>query len=116
MIKIKILKSLRDEIHKKLKKESLKIYHLIKSLETNPHKGDNLGNVGNIHIRELKYGTFRFYFIVNGNEIQLFDQKKIVDLLIIFVDMSKKNNQQKTIDQIKGVLKKIGFKGFDQLQ
>jgi mRNA-degrading endonuclease RelE of RelBE toxin-antitoxin system len=114
MIKIKILKSLRDEIYKTFKKDSLKIYDLIKSLEVNPHKGDVLGHAGNISIRKLKHESFRFYFIIDGNEIQLFDKNKIIDLLIVFVRMSKKNNQQKTIDEIKAILKKLGHKGFEE--
>ena len=113
MIHIKILKNLRDEIYKTFKGDSIKVYTLIKSLEKNPNKGDILGHVGIMSIRELKYDTFRFYFIVNGHELYLFNHAKLEELLITFVRMSKKKNQQRTINEITRILKKVTDYEFD---
>lgn len=114
MIKVIILNRLRDEIYKTFKKDSSKIYSLIEDLQTSPSKGKILGAVGNMSIREIKYKNFRFYFIVDGHKIYLFNKDQIDELLIRFVRMSNKNNQQKTIDEIKFILQKIGEKGFEE--
>ncbi|MBN2142390.1 hypothetical protein JW711_03595 [Candidatus Woesearchaeota archaeon] len=112
MIKIIVLHSLRDEIYKTFKKESLKVYSLMEALKANPSKGKVLGHVGSVSIRELKYESFRFYFILDGHRLILFSKGKIEELLIRFVKMSKKNHQQKTIDEIKAILKAVGEGGF----
>lgn len=107
MINIIILNSLRDDIYKIFKKDSLKVYSLIEKLKKNPNQGKVLGHVGHISIRELKYKSFRFYFILDGHRLDMFNKKQIKELLIRFIAMSKKNNQRKTIEQIKDILKKI---------
>ena len=107
MIRIVILNSLRDEIFKIFKKDALKIYGLIDKLKVNPNQGKVLGHVGNMSIRELRYGSFRFYYIIDGNKLRLFNQSKIEDLLIQFIAMSKKNDQQRTIAEIRELLKRI---------
>lgn len=107
MIKIIVLNSLRDEIFKTFKKDSLKIYSLIEELKSNQNKGKVLGHIGNISIRELKYKSFRFYFILDGFKLNLFNKNKIKELLIKFIKMSKKHNQQQTINEIKQILKRI---------
>jgi len=113
MIRIIILNRLRNEIYKIFKKDSMKIYSLIEELQTTPQKGKILGHVGNMSIRELRYKNFRFYFIVDGHKAYLLHKDQIHELLIRFVRMSTKNNQQKTIDEIKDILEKIGEEGFD---
>lgn len=109
MIRIEIPLSLRNEIFRTFKKESLKVYSLIKQLKRTPNKGKVLGHVGNNSIRELKYKSFRFYYIINGPKLILFNSGKLSELLIRFIKMSKKNNQQKTINDIKQILKFIDF-------
>lgn len=107
MIKIIILKELRNEIYKTFKKDSLKIYSLINKLKTNPQKSKVIGLIGSISLRELKFKSYRFYFIIEGHKLMLFTKNNIQDLLIRFIKMSNKNNQQKTIDKIKTILKTI---------
>ena len=85
----------------------MKIYSLIDELKTNPNKGKKVGKVGSILIKELKYKTFRFYYILNGYELSLFNSNRLKDLLIKFIKMSEKNNQQKTIEEIKEILERI---------
>lgn len=113
MIKIKILNSLRDEIIKTFKKKSLEVFALIEGLLDNPNKGTVLGHVGSVSIREIRHGTYRLYFILNGHELYLFNTGKLSELLIRFIRLSKKNNQQKTIDEIKLILTRIGVTEFD---
>jgi len=113
MAHIEILESLYLEIEKKFKQEGHKILDLMYSLEENPKKGKILGTVGGILIKELKYKSFRFFFLVDGFKLKIFSEEELTDLLLMFVRMSDKRQQQKTIDEIKEVLIKIGPKGFE---
>jgi hypothetical protein len=113
MAKVIIVKQLEEEINKKFKGESVNIFELMHSLEENPRKGKSLGNVGGIVIKELKYKSFRLYFITDGYKLKFIDEENLIDLLIRFVRMSDKKHQQKTIDEIKKILIAIGPKGFD---
>jgi len=108
MAKVKIVKSLFEQIKKKFKGEAHKVIDLIESLEDNPKKGKPIGNVGNILIKELKYKSFRFYFITDGYKLKVLSKEELSDLLIKFVRMSDKKSQQKTIDEIKSVLRSLG--------
>ncbi len=109
MIRIIVIHSLRVEIYRKFKKESLKVASLMEELKKNPNKGKMLGHVGHISIRELKYKSFRFYYLLDGPKLSLYNKEMLKELLIKFVRMSNKNNQQETIDEIKKILKTIGF-------
>jgi hypothetical protein len=107
-----ISEKLKDEIIKKFKSESKKIFNLMNSLTENPHKGKALGNVGGIVIKELKHDSFRFYFITDGYKLKVMDKEKLIDLLIRFVRISDKKHQQQTINEIKKVLLNFGVEGF----
>lgn len=112
MVEVRVTKRLQEEINKKFKGEAVKIFELIYSLEESPTKGKVITQVGGILIKELKYGSFRFYFITDGYKIKLLEQGEISDILIKFVRMSDKNNQQKVIDEIKKILRTFGGEGF----
>ena len=112
MAKVEIVFSLLKEIEKKFKGEAHKIIDLIESLEENPHKGKLVGNVGGIIIKELKYNAFRFYFVTDGFKIKMLGKEELSNLLIKFVRISNKKEQQKTINEIKAVLRAIGEIGF----
>ncbi len=114
MAKVEIVRSLFEEIQKKFKGEAHEVIDLLETLENNPYKGKSLGHVGEIVIKELKYKNFRFYFITDGFKLKIMDKEKLVDLLIRFVKMSDKKEQQKTIDEIRKILIKFGSKGFDK--
>ena len=113
MAKVEIILSLFEEIQKKFKGEAHKIIDLLETLEENPHKGKPLGNVGGIVIKEIRYKNFRFYFITDGYKLKVMDESKLVDLLIRFVKMSDKKDQQQTINEIRKILAKFGSKGFN---
>lgn len=113
MAKVEIVESLYSQIDKKFKQKSIEVFQHLKSLESSPHKGKLLGTIGGVIIKELKYKNFRFYFITDGFKLKCIDEKKLVDLLLIFVRMSDKNHQQQTINEIKQILKIIGPGGFD---
>jgi hypothetical protein len=112
MAKVEIIRSLFEVIKKKFKGEAHKIIDLLETLEDNPKKGKLLGNVGGIVIKEIKYKSFRFYFITEGHKLKMFDKESLIDLLIKFVRMSNKNEQQETINEIRKILTKIGPSGF----
>jgi hypothetical protein len=108
MARVTITKELEEKINKKFKKESIKIFDLMSSLEKSPQKCKIVTQIGGILIKELKYGSFRFYFLVDGYKIKILDDNELVDLLIKFVDMSDKKDQQETIDKIKNFLRIFG--------
>ena len=112
MARVIITESLERDINKKFKKDSIKIFELIYSLKENPKKGNSVGQVGGILIKELKHRSFRFYFITNGYKIKMLGLDELQDLLIKFVRMSDKKTQQKTIEEIKRVLRIFGSEGF----
>ena len=112
MAKVEIAPSLFEEIQKKFKGEAHKIIDLLETLEENPHKSKLLGQVGGIVIKELKYKNFRFYFITDGYKLKVLDESNLVDLLIRFVRMSDKKDQQQTINEIKKILLNFGSNGF----
>ncbi len=112
MAKVEIVESLKEEVYKKFKGESIIVFELMKSLEDNPHKGKPVGHVGGIAIKELKYSSFRFYFIVEEHKLRIFSKEELEDLLIRFVRMSDKKLQQETIDEIKSVLRNLENEDF----
>lgn len=112
MAKVKIVNSLFNEIQKKFKGEAHKIIDLLETLEDNPRKGKIIGSVAGIVIKELKYKKFRFYFIVEGHKLKVLSEEELTDLLLRFVRMSDKKSQQKTINEIRKILIKIGAGGF----
>ena len=79
MAKVEIILSLFQEIQRKFKGEAHKIIDLMESLETNPKKGKLLGSVGGIVIKEIKYKSFRFYFITDGYKLRFFDEQSLAD-------------------------------------
>src|SRR3990167_3521584 len=113
MAKVEIVKSLFEEIQKKFKGEAHEVIDLLETLENNPHKGKSLGQVGGVIIKELKYKNFRFYFITDGYKLKVMDEANLVDLLIRFVRMSDKKDQQETITEIKKILIKFGPEGLN---
>ena len=112
MAKVQIVKSLLEEIMKRFKGESYEIIDLLETLEKDPKKGKAVGQVAGVVIKELKYKGFRFYFITDGYKIKVLAVNELNDLLIKFVRMSDKKTQQKTIDEIKDILRKLGEEGF----
>ncbi len=112
MAKVEIVQTLLDEIKAKFKGESHKIIDLLETLEENPHKGKAVGHVGGIAIKELKYSSFRFYFILDEHKLKIFSKEELEDLLIRFVRMSDKKTQQKTIDEIKSILRNLEKEDF----
>ena len=113
MAKVEIIRPLFEEIQKKFKGEAHKIIDLMESLEDNPAKGKSLGNIGEIVIKELRYKSFRFYFITDGYKLKIMNQASLADLLIRFVRMSDKKHQQETINEIKRILLRFGSGGFE---
>ena len=106
MAKVIIPEYLEKEIDKKFKGEAVKIFEMMFSLRDNPKKGKPVGQIGNVAIRELKYKSFRFYFIVDAFRVRFYGVEELHDLLIKFIRMSDKNSQQKVIDEVKEFLRK----------
>lgn len=112
MAQVTILETLKNEILREFKQESKIIFRHMYSLAENPHKGKELGNIGGVVIKEIRYKNFRFYFITDGHKLKVMDKSNLVDLLIKFVRMSNKKDQQKTIDGIRKILLDLGVEGF----
>ncbi len=113
MAKVEITKSLYEAVNKKFKQRSVDIFEHLRTLEKNHKKGKELGTVGRIVIKELKYSGFRFYFITDGFKLKCLGEEELVYLLIRFVRMSDKKHQQKMINEIKHILRVIAPEGFD---
>ena len=109
MAKVIITKILQEEILRKFKSSSEKIFLLMRSLEKSPHKGKIVGNVGGIIIKEIKYGKFRFYFITDGFMLKFATKDELAKVIIKFVSMSDKKNQQEIINKVKKTLHSLGF-------
>lgn len=109
MAKVVISKSLKEEIFRKFKEESREIFLLMKSLEHSLNKGKSLGHVAGVVIKEIKYNKFRFYFITDGHILKFGTEDELSRLLIKFVRMSEKKDQQKVIAEIKIILRSLGF-------
>jgi hypothetical protein len=112
MVEVIITSDLKEKINKKFKNESIDVFKLIYSLKENPKKGKELTQVSGILIKEIRYKSFRFYFIVDGYKIKFADEKNLVDLLIKFIAMSDKKDQQEAIEKIKDFLKTFGKECF----
>jgi hypothetical protein len=112
MAKVIITESLEKEIDKKFGGESVDIFGLMNSLNENPKKGKEIAHVGSIVIKELKYKSFRFYFITDSYKVKFLQVNELKDLIIKFVRMSDKKSQQKVIDEIKNILRLLGNGGF----
>lgn len=107
-----IADSLKEEVYRRFKAEAKTVFRLMLTLEEQPKRGKALGNIGNIIIKELKYGKFRFYFVTDGHRAHFHTAEELKDLLIKFVRMSGKNDQERTIEEIKSVLRSLGTEGF----
>ncbi len=114
MVKVIISEVLKDEILKKFKAESKIIFRQMYSLEESPNKGKALGHVGGMVIKEIRYKSFRFYFITDGAKLKIMDKEKLADLLIRFIKMSDKKDQQKIINDIKSILINIDVGNFNE--
>lgn len=112
MVKVIITLLLEAEIHKKFKRESIKIFELLNSLIENPYKGKDVAVIGRILIKELRYEKYRFYFITDGYTLKILKTSELKDLIIKFVRMSEKKNQQVVIEEIKTVIRSLGEEGF----
>lgn len=113
MAQVIITNFLREQVYKQFRAKSSEIFELMYSLQENPHKGKPLGNVGALVIKELKYENYRFYFITDGFKIKMLQKEELKDLVIKFIRMSDKKAQQKTIGEIKSILRKLGEEGFE---
>ena len=109
MVEVILDDSLKKKIYKKFKEESVKIFKAMMQLETHPHKGKLLATVSNIHIKELKYKGFRFYFLTDGHLLKFGTEEDIASLIIKFVRMSEKKDQQKVINELRQLLDSMGF-------
>ena len=112
MAQVEIMPALLAEIHKKFKGESVTILEHLKSLEQSLTKGKRIGVVQGLLIKELKYKSFRFYFVTDNNKLVFYNKGELVDILLRFVRMTNKKRQQETIKEIKTILLKIGPYGF----
>lgn len=79
------------EKRKIMSKSELQQYqHELENLKVNPYKGDPLGRK---YFRELKFKGKRLYFLIYDDLV-----------LVLFVAISKKKEQQQTINTIKKFL------------
>lgn len=110
MVKVIVTRELNKEIFKTFSLvEAKNIIYSLRVLEEQPKKGKLVGVVDKTVIKELKHGKYRFYCVTDGHMLHFGTTEELTHLLIKFVRMSDKKEQQKTINEIKEILKKIGF-------
>lgn len=113
MVTVIITDSVFRDLEKKFSNhDANEIIDLMESLEENPKKGKEVGVIGKTVIKEIKYNSFRFYFITDGYSVKFLRVDELQDLIIKFVRMSGKKDQKQVIEEIKNVLRKIGAEGF----
>jgi hypothetical protein len=108
MVIVRIDDSLVKKLEKRFNKKELKeLKQLFLSLQDNPFQGDLIYAFGNFVLKEKKYKTFRFYFLHSRKILIIKDIENLKDEIIRFIEMSKKNDQQRTINKLKEMLTKI---------
>lgn len=113
MVQLFFSESFIRELKKKFsEKEGNTILDLLETLRDNPKKGKELGEVGGVVIKELKYKKFRLYFITDGYKVKFLKAEELRDLIIKVVRMSEKKDQGKVIEEIKHILRHLGDEGF----
>lgn len=110
MARVIITESLFKTIRKRFSiSEANLVIDSLESLETNPHKGKTLCTVEGILIKEIKHKKYRFYCVTDRHTLKFGTEDELASLLIKFVRMSEKKDQQKAIDSVKSTLKSLGF-------
>ena len=113
MARVLIERSLLREIKKRFARtEAHRIIDRMERLQAHPKSGKPLGVVGGIVIKQIKYRSFRFFFISESDAIRCVDERTLVDRLLSFVRMAHKKHQHETIEEIKNVLRRLGPEGF----
>jgi len=112
MAKVLITQALQEEIYARFKGQSVAIFQHMKQLEEQPQKGKIVGTVGGILIKEIKYLKFRFYCIADGHVLKFGSTDELAAVLVKFVRMSEKKDQQFVINEIKAILRTFGLSGF----
>jgi len=113
MVKLFFTDFFVKELRKRFsEQEGNTILDLLETLEENPKKGKEVGIIGKVVIKEIRYNKFRFYFLADGYKIKFLKVDELQDLILKFVRMSDKKDQQKVIEEIKTVLRSLGSEGF----
>ena len=107
MVIVAVTEALDKELKKRLNRhEYLEVRTLFLSLKKSPYKGKLLHVLGTVVLKELKYKSFRFYFLTSHNLIKIIAKADLEKELVKFVRMSKKTDQarviQEILDQVKG--------------
>lgn len=108
MVIVRIDETLVKKLEKSFNKKELKeIKKIFLSLQDNPYQGDLLYTFGNFVLKEKRYKTFRFYFIHSRKILIIKDIDSLKDEIIRFIEMSKKNDQQRIINKLKEMMNRI---------
>lgn len=101
------------KIKKTFKGRASEVYDLMRTLKKHPEKGSLITQVSGIQLRELRFDdVFRLYFFSNGELVKMLDENELQIVLIKFIEMSKKDDQQTTIERLKRDLRSYGFDWF----
>ena len=83
MAKVIITSALEEKINKVFRGESVEVLKLLLTLEENPKKGKEIGSVGGVIIKEIRYKNCRFYFITDGFKVKFLQNDELQELIII---------------------------------
>ena len=72
----------------------------MRTLEETPKKGKLIGIVGTIALKEIRYNKFRFHFGTDSHNVKFLKLEELTDLLIKFIQMSEKKDQENAIKNL----------------
>lgn len=104
MVEVRFSKEFEKQLRKHCAKQEAKTI-VEKLAQTQPTDGDYITRVGSILLKERKIKTFRFYFVQDSTRVEFLSEEELKKRILLFIAMSKKNNQQDAIDAIKEDLK-----------
>ena len=101
MVIVAVTLALDKELKKRLNKdEYAQVKKKFQTLKKDPYKGKLLHVLGNVVLKELRWKSFRFYFLTSHNLIKIVAKTDLEKELVKFIRMSKKSDQTKVIKEV----------------
>lgn len=108
MVKVRFTEGFEKDLKKSVSKSEAKGV-VEKLAKTKPTDGDFIALVGDVLLKEKKLKSFRFYFVQDNKQIHYLSKQELKSHIITFIALSKKNNQQAVINELKEDLKRLGM-------
>jgi hypothetical protein len=107
MARVIITRTLKDRVLKRFGGEAEAIFSKMLSLGSSPKNGKHLTSIGSLMLGEIRFRSYRFYYITDAHKVKFLSVHELEDLIIRFVEYSDKKHQQETIEELKQMLRSI---------